>query len=77
MKRSRTKQKAKTSETRTRVKKLKTQNHLLEEKIKNKSKDLKFLKELFLAQAQAQGEKLAAIDLKALLRSDDEEDESD
>lgn len=39
----------------------------MEEKIKNLTKDLKFLKDLFLAQAQTKAEKLTNAELRRLL----------
>lgn len=51
VKRSRVKSKLKTQETLERVNQLKTENELLEEKIKMLTKELGFLKDLFLAHA--------------------------
>lgn len=68
------KSKQKTEETQDRVKKLKLNNKVLEEKIDTLTKDLKFLKELFLAQAQSKAEKLTKEDLRKLLADDDDDD---
>lgn len=51
MKRSRVKSKLRTQQTLERVNQLKTENELLEEKIKMLTKELGFLKDLFLAHA--------------------------
>lgn len=51
MKKSRVKSRLRTQETMERVQKLKTENDMLEEKIKILSKELGFLKDLFLAHA--------------------------
>lgn len=51
VKRSRVKSKLKTQQTLERVNQLKTENELLEEKIKMLTKELGFLKDLFLAHA--------------------------
>jgi CCAAT/enhancer binding protein (C/EBP), gamma len=69
----------KTEETHGRVSELRVKNEVLEEKIDNLTKELKFLKELFLAQAQAKSDKLTNVDLKTLLADmdSDEEDEED
>lgn len=56
-----------------RVRDLKVRNEVLEEKIKTLKKDLKFLKDLFLAQAQAKND-LTNVDLKRILMEDDEDD---
>jgi CCAAT/enhancer binding protein (C/EBP), gamma len=77
VKRSRVKSKMKTEETVGRVNELRVKNEVLEEKIDNLSKELKFLKELFLAQAQAKSDKLSNVDLKALLADMDSDDEAD
>lgn len=76
MKRSRVKSKQRTQETMTRVRDLKVRNEVLEEKIKTLKKDLKFLKDLFLAQAQAKSEHLANVDLKKLLMNDEDDDDA-
>lgn len=74
MKRSRVKSKQRSQETHKRVDELKIRNEVLEEKIKNKQKNLKFLKELFLEQAQAKTERLKNIDLKKILEDDDDDE---
>lgn len=51
VKKSRVKSRQRTQETMERVHKLKTENDMLEEKIKILSKELGFLKDLFLAHA--------------------------
>lgn len=51
VKRSRVKSRMRTQQTLQRVNQLKTENDMLEEKIKLLSKELGFLKELFMAQA--------------------------
>lgn len=51
VKRSRVKSKLRTQQTLDRVNQLKTENELLEEKIKMLTKELGFLKDLFLAHA--------------------------
>ncbi|XP_066244948.1 CCAAT/enhancer-binding protein gamma-like [Euwallacea similis] len=51
VKRSRVKSKQKTQETVSRVSKLRNENSILEEKVKTLTKELSFLKELFLAHA--------------------------
>lgn len=76
VKRSRVKSKQRASETRHRVDELKVKNQVLEENIKKHQKDLKFLKDLFLAQAQAKGDHLKGLDLKELLKDDDDDDNS-
>ncbi|XP_020295265.1 CCAAT/enhancer-binding protein gamma isoform X3 [Pseudomyrmex gracilis] len=53
VKRSRVKSKLRTQQTLERVNQLKTENELLEEKIKMLTKELGFLKDLFLAHAVA------------------------
>lgn len=77
MKKSRVKSKQKTQETQTRVKSLKTSNKLLEEKIENHTKTLKFLKELFLAQAQAKPDKMSPAEWEELLKEDEDEEAAD
>lgn len=75
VKKSRVKSKQKTVETQDRVKNLKSSNKLLEAKIENHTKTLKFLKELFLAQAQAKPDKMSPEQWQELLKEDDEDDE--
>lgn len=77
MKRSRVKSKQKTQETLSRVNDLRVKNQVLEDKIKTLSKELKFLKELFLTQATAKADKLQGLDLKNLLKEDDSESEEE
>ncbi|KAL1455177.1 hypothetical protein WDU94_009289 [Cyamophila willieti] len=68
VKRSRVKSRIKTQETMERVHKLKTENDMLEEKIKILSKELSFLKNLFLAHAgTTNGIDMDDIDLESLL----------
>lgn len=67
VKRSRVKSKQRTQLTQAKVKDLKVKNQVMEEKIKNLTKDLKFLKDLFLAQAQTKAEKLTNAELRRLL----------
>ncbi|KAK7869559.1 hypothetical protein R5R35_003354 [Gryllus longicercus] len=71
VKRSRVKSKLRTQQTLERVQKLKTENEMLEEKIKVLTKELGFLKDLFLAHAgSAHGVKLENIDLETLLKDE-------
>ncbi|KAF7988016.1 hypothetical protein HCN44_007510 [Aphidius gifuensis] len=73
VKRSRVKSKLKTQQTLERVNQLKTENELLEEKIKMLTKELGFLKDLFLAHAgsnQHTTPNLQDLDLNALLADD-------
>ncbi|XP_045505303.1 CCAAT/enhancer-binding protein gamma-like isoform X1 [Colias croceus] len=68
VKKSRFKSKQRTQETFTRVNKLKAENQMLEEKVKTLSKDLQFLKDLFMEYASnAKDPKFAGIDLQKLL----------
>ncbi|XP_026728320.1 CCAAT/enhancer-binding protein gamma-like [Trichoplusia ni] len=68
VKKSRFKTKQRTQETFTRVNKLKAENQMLEEKVKTLTKELQFLKELFLAHASnSTGSKFEGIDLDKLL----------
>ncbi|KAL0811871.1 hypothetical protein ABMA28_009293 [Loxostege sticticalis] len=68
VKKSRFKSKQRTQETFTRVNKLKAENQMLEEKVKTLTKELQFLKELFLAHASnTQNAKFDGIDLQKLL----------
>ncbi|KAI5726835.1 hypothetical protein M8J76_009254 [Diaphorina citri] len=68
VKRSRVKSRIKTQETMERVNKLKTENDMLEEKIKILSRELSFLKNLFLAHAgSTNGIDMDDIDLESLL----------
>uniref|UniRef100_A0A182P3E7 BZIP domain-containing protein n=1 Tax=Anopheles epiroticus TaxID=199890 RepID=A0A182P3E7_9DIPT len=77
VKRSRVKSKMKTEETQQRVNDLRLKNQLLEDKIDNQKKELKFLKELFITQAQAKADKLDGFNLNELLKDDDGDDEEE
>ncbi|XP_076358421.1 CCAAT/enhancer-binding protein gamma-like [Tachypleus tridentatus] len=67
VKKSRNKSKLQTQQTLERVQKLKAENEMLEVKIKILSKELSFLKDLFLAHAgNAHGGDLTAADLNVL-----------
>ncbi|RZF40654.1 hypothetical protein LSTR_LSTR009449 [Laodelphax striatellus] len=71
VKRSRVKSRMRTQETMDRVNRLKTENDQLEEKIKLLSKELGFLKDLFLAHAgSSHNVDLKDIDLEALLNDE-------
>lgn len=72
VKRSRVKSKLRTQQTLERVNQLKTENELLEEKIKMLTKELGFLKDLFLAHAGSSQHTInfQDIDLNALLADD-------
>ncbi|XP_008549995.1 CCAAT/enhancer-binding protein gamma-like isoform X1 [Microplitis mediator] len=77
VKRSRVKSKLRTQQTLERVNQLKTENELLEEKIKMLSKELGFLKDLFLAHAGTNSNpaiNLQDIDINAILANDSESD---
>lgn len=68
VKKSRFKSKQKTQETFTRVSNLKAENQVLEDRVKTLTKELQFLKELFLAHASnTQNPKFDGIDLQKLL----------
>ncbi|XP_012529372.1 CCAAT/enhancer-binding protein gamma-like isoform X3 [Monomorium pharaonis] len=68
VKRSRVKSKLRTQQTLERVNQLKTENELLEEKIKMLTKELGFLKDLFIAHAgSSQNISLQNVDLNAIL----------
>lgn len=73
VKRSRVKSKQRADETSGRVQELKLKNDVLENQIKEASDDLRFLKELFLSQAETKSEKLVGLDLKKLLAEDYDE----
>lgn len=78
VKKSRYKSKQRTQETFTRVSKLKAENQMLEEKVKTLTKELQFLKELFLAHASnSQSSKFEGIDLEKLLEDIPEDDKKD
>ena len=71
VRRSRVKSRMRTQQTLERVNQLKTENELLEEKIRLLTKELGFLKDLFLAHAgNAHGLDLKDIDLEQLLRDE-------
>ncbi|KAI4467584.1 ccaat/enhancer binding protein [Holotrichia oblita] len=72
VKRSRQKSKIKTAETMHRVNTLKSENTILQEKVKTLTKELGFLKELFLAHAgnSADKSKFEDVDLQQLLGED-------
>ncbi|XP_041983816.1 CCAAT/enhancer-binding protein gamma [Aricia agestis] len=73
VKKSRYKSKQRTQETFTRVNKLKEENQMLEEKVKTLTKDLQFLKDLFMEYASnSQSAKFEGIDLEKLLEDVDE-----
>lgn len=77
VKRSRVKSKQKTQETLARVTQLKNENSALEEKVKTLTKELSFLKELFLAHANnANSVKLEGLDLQKLLADDSQSSSS-
>ncbi|XP_011864380.1 PREDICTED: CCAAT/enhancer-binding protein gamma isoform X2 [Vollenhovia emeryi] len=71
VKRSRVKSKLRTQQTLERVNQLKTENELLEEKIKMLTKELGFLKDLFIAHAGGSNQHTSVniqdLDLTALL----------
>lgn len=77
VKRSRVKSKLRTQQTLERVNQLKTENELLEEKIKMLNKELGFLKDLFLAHAGSSqhSAKFQDIDLNTLLADEPKSDE--
>ncbi|XP_063217214.1 CCAAT/enhancer-binding protein gamma [Bacillus rossius redtenbacheri] len=71
VKRSRVRSKLRTQQTLARVNQLKTENEKLEEKIKLLTKELGFLKDLFLAHAgSAHGVNLQNVDLEAMLKDE-------
>merc|ERR1711951_222419 len=75
VKRSRQKAREKANETNSRVQKLKNENEKLEEKIKLLSKELTFLKDIFLAHAgTSHGINFEDMDVAALLKDDTEDD---
>ncbi|XP_065082110.1 CCAAT/enhancer-binding protein gamma-like [Ochlerotatus camptorhynchus] len=73
VKRSRVKSKQRTEENQTKVKELLIKNQVLEDKIENQKKDLQFLKELFVAQANAKADKLVGVNLLDLFIDSDHE----
>lgn len=77
VKRSRQKAREKANETTGRVQKLKNENEKLEEKIKLLSKELTFLKDIFLAHAgTSHGMSLEDMDIAALLKEDNISDDA-
>ncbi|XP_018573908.1 CCAAT/enhancer-binding protein gamma-like [Anoplophora glabripennis] len=72
VKRSRVKSKQKTQETVNRVNELRNENTVLEEKVKTLTKELGFLKELFLAHASnnVDSSKFEGVNLQKLLQDD-------
>jgi len=75
VKRSRQKAREKANETNNRVQKLKNENEKLEEKIKLLSKELTFLKDIFLAHAgTSHGISFEDMDVAALLKEDNNDD---
>ncbi|KAL6268840.1 CCAAT/enhancer-binding protein gamma isoform X2 [Pogonomyrmex barbatus] len=78
VKRSRVKSKLRTQQTLERVNQLKTENELLEEKIKMLNKELGFLKDLFLAHAGSSQHSINVqdIDLTALLAEEKSTEDS-
>ncbi|XP_050299288.1 CCAAT/enhancer-binding protein gamma [Anthonomus grandis grandis] len=72
VKRSRVKSKQKTQETVNRVNELRNENSVLEEKVKTLTKELSFLKELFLAHASNNVDpaKFEGVDLQKFLEDD-------
>ncbi|KZC14083.1 PREDICTED: CCAAT/enhancer-binding protein gamma [Dufourea novaeangliae] len=77
VKRSRVKSKLRTQQTLERVNQLKTENELLEEKIKMLTKELGFLKDLFLAHAGSSQHSVnfQELDLNTLLAEDSKSEE--
>ncbi|KAG5328419.1 CEBPG protein, partial [Acromyrmex charruanus] len=79
VKRSRVKSKLRTQQTLERVNQLKTENELLEEKIKMLTKELGFLKDLFIAHAGGSGQhsmNIQDLDLNSLLAEEKSTEES-
>ncbi|XP_071563077.1 CCAAT/enhancer-binding protein gamma [Temnothorax nylanderi] len=81
VKRSRVKSKLRTQQTLERVNQLKTENELLEEKIKMLTKELGFLKDLFIAHAggashNTQAVNIQDLDLNALLADEKSTEDS-
>lgn len=54
---------------------LRLKNELLDKSIGKREDELKFLKDLFLTQAQAKTDQMTGIDINKLLESDDDDDE--
>ncbi|XP_018406907.1 PREDICTED: CCAAT/enhancer-binding protein gamma isoform X2 [Cyphomyrmex costatus] len=79
VKRSRVKSKLRTQQTLERVNQLKTENELLEEKIKMLTKELGFLKDLFIAHAGGSSQhsiNIQDLDLNSLLAEEKQAEES-
>ncbi|XP_023942620.1 CCAAT/enhancer-binding protein gamma [Bicyclus anynana] len=77
VKKSRYKSKQRTQETFTRVNKLKAENQALEEKVKSLTKDLEFLKKLFMeyaAKSDQKDPKFEGIDLEKLLKEEPDDE---
>ncbi|XP_026461684.1 CCAAT/enhancer-binding protein gamma [Ctenocephalides felis] len=70
VKKSRVKSKQKTLETMDRVAKLKNENQVLEDRVQTLTKELSFLKELFLLHASQKGEQLKPSDIARVLSDD-------
>lgn len=72
------KSKQKTQETMSRVNALRNENTVLEEKVKTLTKELGFLKELFLAHASNSGDnsKFEGVDLQKLIKEDNNTENS-
>uniref|UniRef100_A0A6M2DN53 Putative ccaat/enhancer-binding protein n=1 Tax=Xenopsylla cheopis TaxID=163159 RepID=A0A6M2DN53_XENCH len=70
VKKSRVKSKQKTLETMDRVNKLKNENQVLEDRVKTLTKELSFLKELFLLHATQKGDQLKPSDIARVLSDD-------
>lgn len=77
VRRSRMKLKARTRKIENRVKWLRTNNKVLEGEIEKHQKDLKFLTDLYLAEAQTKMQTVNTEDLRKILQSDDSDDEND
>jgi CCAAT/enhancer binding protein (C/EBP) gamma len=79
VKKSREKTRVKAKETMERVNQLKQENEMLEERIKLLSKELTFLKDIFLAHAgSSHGMTLESMELTSILKEEDQDfDESE
>lgn len=78
VKRSREKAREKAKQTHERVSKLKQENEKLEERIKLLSKELTFLKDIFLAHAGSNhGLCIDDLDIKDLLKEEEEEEDDE
>ncbi|XP_077302893.1 inverted repeat binding protein 18 kDa [Arctopsyche grandis] len=71
VKKSRFKSKQKTQETLDRIETLKNENKKLEDKVREKTKELGILKELFVANGNLEG-----VDLEKLLEDDPDDEET-